>query len=238
MKEMRDSALWSATVDACLAVEREAKARATCGETSIVFHWTSTNKTLLSGTTYVGIAKDAEFRKGILSMLVADFGAPRQTTRVLPRARKRSATYRAEDFITVRMTWKSPLNRNVQEGSTSKAVSNVFFECPVCLENTRANILVPCGHHTCAPCVGKIMEFSTTKWCPTCKSPIARERTVYASTSKRERPPGRGGSSSSRSVATSSNTKREPTGLVGLGPNDNSPPSSGYDDDSDDDDYE
>ena len=184
-KEKRKGAIRDATVTVCLVVRAAARVAARNGETSVKVNWTPTDQTLLSGPSYTGIAKDDDFRKGVDAMLVHDFGAS-MSTRTKARAKTKSDAYNADDFITVHMLW------NVAASTTQLAapqISNVSFECPVCLEDKPANILVPCGHHACGRCVSRIRMGSDTipKCCPVCKSAIALERVVYATMSKRKR---------------------------------------------------
>jgi len=182
-KEKKQGAFRDATVAVCLAVRAAARAAARKGETTVLVHWTPTDKALLAGPSYTGVAKDAEFQKGVANMLISDFGAC-DSTRVTPRLKgvKLRVMFNA-DFITVHMYW------GVAAGTTKSvapSVSNVSFECPVCLEDKPANILVPCGHHTCALCVSRIQSGpgpTYTKCCPVCKSSIALERAVYATAS-------------------------------------------------------
>jgi hypothetical protein len=181
-KEKKKGALRDATVAACLAVRAAARAAAINGARYVSVHWTPTDKALLAGPSYTGVAKDADFREGVRNMLISDFGA-RDSTQVNPRTKTKSVALRNADFITVYMNW------GIAAGTTKSVappVSNVSFECPVCLEDKPANILVPCGHHTCALCVSRIQSGpgpTYTKCCPVCKSSIALERAVYATAS-------------------------------------------------------
>jgi len=181
-KEKKKGALRDATVAACLAVRAAARAAAINGARNVSVHWTPTDKALLAGPSYTGVAKDADFRKGVRNMLISDFGA-RDSTQVNPRIKTKSVAPRNADFITVYMNW------GIAAGTTKSVappVSNVSFECPVCLEDKPANILVPCGHHACRPCVSRIQPGpppTYTKCCPVCKSSIALERAVYATAS-------------------------------------------------------
>lgn len=57
-----------------------------------------------------------------------------------------------------------------------RRTSNVSFQCPVCLETTPANVLIPCGHHVCVECRRQL----NSPTCPTCKRRSIGSQAVFA----------------------------------------------------------
>lgn len=92
------------------------------------------------------------------------------------------------DGISISLDWSRCVKDTKAQDKNTKAPpskSNFDLHCPVCMEDTPANVLVPCGHHVCKVCVGKLHLNDSdvgihVKNCPVCNSAFHRTQLVFA----------------------------------------------------------
>jgi hypothetical protein len=188
----RDSVYCKEVVLVLNAAKREARSAAADGKLNARFRWTSFE--LQATPNYPGINTDSHFAVMLQEQLNLSFGYSKEggkkyaTIDGTYKDPKKNKRWRKND-IWIDISWP-PLNPESIPASVPKPVSNVVFECPVCFETTPANILAPCGHHTCKPCFNKMQKQDVVKHCAVCKTPVAQEQQIFADreSSKRKAP--------------------------------------------------
>ena len=85
--------------------------------------------------------------------------------------------------VTVFVTWKDDEVDTNSHDKGNHRISNVQHSCPICMEETPANILVPCGHHVCVGCAetsrSTTLTNTTSHTCPTCRMSVWLTQPVF-----------------------------------------------------------
>tara|TARA_B100001057_G_scaffold336995_1_gene337825 strand:+ start:916 stop:1602 length:687 start_codon:yes stop_codon:yes gene_type:complete len=166
----------------------------------VQFH---TNHPLLQpSSVYAGYYEDYAFKNSIKEAM-EDYGFHKDNASVCA-TKRRGGVIDIDKFnapnaktgitrgLRIRLDWwvapDNPMARKNKPKNPPKAPpseSNFDLHCPVCMEDTPANVLVPCGHHVCKACVGKLHLNDSdvgihVKNCPVCNSAFHRTQLVFA----------------------------------------------------------
>lgn len=173
------------------AAFKEADRGFSCCKMDFVSH----NPLLQTSALYVGYVDDDGFKKGIAQGMAA-YGfvtkgtnghiANSSTVEVVKFSNAQSRFGRTKG-VRITLKWVVPKRKANAPLKINPSVSNVYLHCPICMEYTPANVLVPCGHHTCKECVAKLDKIdSRTQRCSLCNAVFYKTQLVFAD-SKRKR---------------------------------------------------
>ncbi|XP_035900307.1 LON peptidase N-terminal domain and RING finger protein 1-like [Anopheles stephensi] len=76
----------------------------------------------------------------------------------------------------------SPLHRyNLRSKGPPRYVQFSDTECPICLEDYKAPVIVNCGHSFCSNCIERCIKTGMAEICPICKDKLVRRLFLYNS---------------------------------------------------------
>ncbi|XP_050071455.1 E3 ubiquitin-protein ligase RNF114-like [Anopheles maculipalpis] len=74
----------------------------------------------------------------------------------------------------------SPLHRyNLRSKGPPRYVQFSDRECPICLEDYSAPVIVNCGHSFCTKCIERCIKTGSLAICPICKDKLVRRLFLY-----------------------------------------------------------
>lgn len=109
---------------------------------------------------------NTEFQERVRALLVAK--DPSLSVRFAPIERR----FSAKTSLRITVEWATTEAPSALLRKRARS-SNVALTCPICLEDTPANVVVPCGHHVCEACVPSIQR------CPVCRGRVGAVQPVF-----------------------------------------------------------
>ena len=166
------------------------------GLTSCRLDFVSHSRLLQPSTLYVGYMDDCSFKNGIAEGMRA-YGFTRtgsneainnrSTVSVVKFNTPHSKTGGTKG-VRITLTWEVPKRKADAPPKNTPSVSNVDLHCPICMEDTPANVLVPCGHHTCKECVAKIDKTDLhPQRCSLCNAVFYKTQLVFADSDRKRK---------------------------------------------------
>ena len=185
-KREREAAFEEAKVQAVhLALTAAGKA-ADKGATSCKVQYVTDHPLLQPSGIYAGYYEDFTFKGGI-ARAMRDYGFEEKSRdRVLVTKFGYKVRLGQKRGVSIQLDWSYSMRQNLKEKKGAQGLppseSNLKLHCPVCMEDTLANVLVPCGHHVCNVCVGKMRAASgrRVECCPICKAYFHRTQLVFS----------------------------------------------------------
>lgn len=166
------------------------------GLTTCRMDFVSYNRLLQPSALYVGYVDDASFKKGIAQGMQA-YGFARKGTNgeinnrsivdVVKFSNPHSKTGKTKG-VRITLTWDVPKRNADAPPENNPSESNIYLHCPICMEDTPANVLVPCGHHTCKECVAKISKTNShLQRCSLCNAAFYKTQLVFADSNRKRK---------------------------------------------------
>lgn len=149
---------------------------------------------LQPSSVYDGYYNDSSFTSGIMTAM-ADYGffeerygrveKRRGGTIVVVKYTNAKAKPGQTVGLRIILNWSVGVGKK-EPPKPPPSESNVNLHCPVCMEDTPANVLVPCGHHVCKACTGKLRQGNLRQsadvhvpCCPVCSAAFHRTQLVF-----------------------------------------------------------